>query len=381
VLVRLRQEVQEVSRSLVATALLILATCQPAGTATTATPTIAPIVKASLSPSPTPSVLDDRFGLLVGDGNALSVRSETSDVVLTSFPSEGRSWTSLSHSISPDGRSIAYWAPVRNGPVLHVRSLMTGSDRAVFTGAPDMSGNAFSWSTDGTGLAVAIDNDCQEICAVHGGRAVQELWTVDLASGSTEKIASGKFWLPITWDRSAKLIAAGVTGPGGYLVGYDLIGLAQRPYPVRATPYQPATIGKHQVSSDGRYVLLFENGASSNHLSWWPTGEPQTRQDVAFDGSVAEWRPATSEIWWVGGLVPAGCAAPPCRGRTLVSVDVVTGARKSLSGSFGGSIVGFRVDGSAAMTWDRNVDSLIVVDVRSGQTATLRLGGPFVRVR
>jgi hypothetical protein len=313
-------------------------------------------------------VLDDRFGLVVSDGHGTAtIRSETSDVAVTSFMPQGRSWTSLSKDVSPDGRAIAYWAPASNAAMLHVRLASTGSDRTVFAAAPDMSGNTFTWSSDGTGIVVAIDNNCQETCAAQGGHPAQELWTIDLASGASEKIGSGSYWLPVTWDRAAKRVAAGVTGPGGYLTGYDVIDLARKPYAVRSTAFPFATLGRLKASSDARFILLSSGLGTTNAIAWWPLDAPQMRADVhTFDGTSAEWRPGTSEIWW-------------SKGTELVAIDVVSGARTSRTGSFGGSIAGFRTDGSAAMTLDHG--SLIVVDVKTAQAASLPAGGPFVRLR
>ena len=311
------------------------------------------------------------------------MRSETSAAAITEFMPQGRSWTDLSRTVSPDGTLVAYWAPVNNGAVLHVRSVATSADRTVFTTRPDMSGNTFAWSSDGSGLVAAIDNGCQEICGLQGGTSVTELWTIDLASGASEKVASGYFWLPITWDRTNKRVAAGVTGPGGYLTGYHVIDLSKQPYAVRGVGFQPTVLGRLKASSDARYVSLTVDSGTSATLSWWPLAEPEKRTDVAFDGAVAEWRPGTSEVWWVGGLVPPACRVPPCSGTELTAVDIATRGRSSLRGSFGGTLVGFRVDGSAAMTLLRGGpnDSLIVVDARNGQTATLPAGGPFVRLR
>jgi len=237
----------------------------------------------------------------------------------------------------------------------------------VFAAAADLSGNTFAWSSDGTGIVAAIDNNCQEICAAQGGRPAQELWTIDLASGASEKVGSGSYWLPVAWDRAAQRIAAGVTGPGGYLTGYDIIDLRQKPYATRSTAFPFATLGRLKASSDARFILL-NNGLGTTHaIAWWPIDAPEKRADVpAFDGTNADWRPGTSEIWWSNGT-------------GLVATDVVSGARTSVTGSFGGSIAGFRVDGSAAMTLDHG--SLVVVDVRTAQTAPLPAGGPFVRLR
>ena len=361
------------SRAVGALLLSILVACDyvasdPGGNAPSST-TLALV--ASPSPAPTPNVLDDRFGYVVSDGHGTSkVRSETSDVAITTFMPQGRSWTSLSNDVSPDGRSIAYWAPALNGAVLHVRNAGTGADRTVLTTAAEMSGNTFAWASDGTGIVVAIDNNCQEICAVQGGRPAQELWTVDVVTGASEKVASGSYWLPVVWDRATKRVAAGVTGPGGYLTGYDVIDLSQRPAVVRSNAFPFGTMGRLKASSDARFVMLNTLSNTTVAIAWWPLEAPQKRSDVAnFDGMSAEWRPGTSEIWW-------------SKGTELVAMNVLTGATTSLRGSFGQSIAGFRPDGSAAMTMLRvPQESLIVVDVRSGQTARLLAGGPFVRVR
>jgi hypothetical protein len=345
-------------------------TTTASGTAALATPTS----------STAAIVLDDRFGLLVYDKDA-KVRSEVSDAVISLFPANGRSFTSYSRVISPDGRSVAYWDPVANGALLHVRPVIGGTDRVVLTARPEMKGNAFTWSSDGAGIVAALDNDCQELCP---GPAVNELWTIDLPSGATERVASGSIWLPVTWDRGAKRIAAGVTGPGGYLVAYDVIDLSRQPYPVRGTPFTPAVFGRLKASSDARYVLLHTMG-STDALAWWPLAEPEKRSEVAFDGAAAEWRPATSEIWWSSGLTPAGCRTTPCAATDLVSFDVTTGApRRMARGTVGALLIGFRVDGSAAITAVPGSSTVIVIDVKSGSTATITVNGQLgepVRLR
>lgn len=340
-----------------------------------------PVISASSSPRQV--VLSDRFGFLIDDGSRATVRSETSSAAIQTLAQQGRSWTSLSHSVSPDGRYVAYWAPVRNGAALHVRSMVDGNDRGVFTAAPNMSGNAFAWSSDGAGLALAIDNDCQETCVAQGGKIVAELWTVNLSNGATTRIATGKFWIPVTWDRSADLIAAGVTGPGGYLTGYDIFDVHQVPATPRTTSFQQPVIGRLRSSSDSRYVLLtyFAQGGSGNQtaaLAWWPLSQPERRTEVPFDGADAIWRPGTSEIWWLGGIGQSSCSTASCPRAQLLAFDVASNARKSLQGIIGTSILGFRVDGSAAITnADSNLTTLLVVDVRSGATERVQLASAF----
>jgi len=361
--------------------MLLVVSCVSYDGGTTASATAAAATASASAPTSTAaSVLDERFGLLLYDKDA-KVRSEASGALISSFPAQARSFTFYSRVISPDGRSVAYWDPVANGAHLHVRPVTGGADRVVLTARPEMKGNAFTWSSDGTGIVAALDNDCQETCA---GPAVNELWTIDLASGATERVASGSIWLPVTWDRGAKRIAAGVTGPGGYLVAYDVIDLNTQPYPVRRTPYNPTVLGRLKASSDARYVLLHTMGVRDS-LAWWPLAEPEKRAEVAFDGVAADWRPATSEIWWSSGLKPAGCRTAPCAATDLVTFDVTTGAaRRVARGTVGPLLVGFRVDGSAAITAVPGGSALIVVDVQTGSTATISVSGQFgetVRLR
>src|SRR5437879_8298135 len=120
-----------------------------------------------------------------------------------------------------------------------------------------------------------MDNGCFEGCS---GTLLAELWTVDLASGATERVAIGGSWLPVAWDRTAKVIAAGVTGPGGYLTGYDVVDLRQQPYAVHSMSFRPTVPGRLKASADAHYVLLSaatEGGASS--LTWRPTPAPERR--------------------------------------------------------------------------------------------------------
>ena len=356
----------------------------PSTAATQASASPSNPASATTSASPT-GVLSDAYGFLLLESPA-KVRSETSAAILSSFPAGGRSFTFYSSIVSPDGRSVAYWDPVNapksTGAVLKVRPVTGGTPRAVLTTRPELSGNAFNWSTDGTGIVAAIDDDCfLPVSCVAAGK---ELWTIDVASGATEKIAEGKFWLPVAWDRAAKRVAAGVTGEGGYTTAYDLVDLSQKPYAVRSTTFNPAVIGRMRASSDGRSVLLTTFGQPDT-LSWWPLAEPEKRRAIPYEGTAAAWRPGTSEIWWVEGLTPAGCRTVPCSGTQIVAYDVATAARRiAFRGLYGNELVGFRSDGSAAITRGRVPDrdpaeaiALVLVDVRSGATANVSVSGEF----
>ena len=262
---------------------------------------------------------------------------------------------------------------------MRVRSVLGGDARAVLTGPSGMSGNAFTWSSDSTGLVVAVDNNCFGICGGTGGTLAAELWTVDVASGATEKIATGSIWLPVAWDRAAKLVAAGVTGEGGYLSGYDVVDLNLQPHPVRSTTFRPTVFGRLKASGDARYVMLSVGmQGSPSALAWWPIAQPEKRATVQFDGLTAEWRPGTSEIWWMDGREPAGCVGEMCAGTELISFNVATGARTVvLRGRFGSLLEGFRVDGSAAIISASSTvrTELTLIEVATGRLTNVSIGG------
>lgn len=69
---------------------------------------------------------------------------------------------------------------------------------------------------------------------------------------------------------------------------------------------------------------------------------------------------------------------PRRRGQSeLIAFGVFTGARRSVArGTFGASLLGFRVDGSAAYAAGATGE-LLVVDVRSGTGASIPISGHF----
>jgi hypothetical protein len=148
-------------------------TAPASGTAAASTPS------PTAAPTPAQPPLDARFGFVVRN-REVTVRSETSGTVISSFVMTERSFTTLSRSVSPDGRLVAYWDPIAGGATLRVRSVTGGDARPVLTSRSEMSGNAFAWSSDSAGIVAALDNNCFEMC---GGTLVAELWTVDLTSG------------------------------------------------------------------------------------------------------------------------------------------------------------------------------------------------------
>src|SRR5438309_3799087 len=142
--------------------------------------------------------------------------------------------------------------------------------------------------------------------------------------------------------------------------------------------FRPTVPGRLKASADAHDVLLSaatEGGASS--LTWWPIAEPGKRSTVEFDGLSAEWRPGTSEIWWVGAREPAGCVEGLCVGTQLTSLNVATGARVVRQGRFGSLVESFRVDGSAAIIAASGSvrTELTLIEVATGRTAAVSING------
>lgn len=367
------------------------------------------------SPSPTASpsaeVLDQRSGFTVG-GATTFVRSETSDAAVSSFAS----YTHMAR-VSPDGRSVAYWSPVdpsaREAAVLYVQPIGGGVARALLRPPAGLNAGGIAWSSDGAGIVVGVSRvlDVGPGPGATPAPPLGELWTIDLATGATERIASrtdNGFWAPTAWDRGAKLVAAGASrGGGGFLTSYEIIDLGRKsdtacetpcPYAVRATPVDELLPGVGGVRSealvrglsasrDARYVLLVGFGEKPS-LAWWPLAEPEKRSAVEFNGFAAAWRPGTSEIWWVGGLTGAGCPAPPCAGTEIVALDVVAGTRSVVHrGEYRTGLAGFRVDGTAAITAAGDPDAqftpagtrtlITFIDIATGRTASLSVDGMF----
>jgi hypothetical protein len=383
VLVREREKVQEVSRPLALVAAVFIACTAPATTSPVPSPAPSTTSAASTATAAASSggILDDRFGFVLLDGDA-TVRSETSSSTIASFAFPARSFVFHSRPISPDGRQVAYWDRMTEGATLNIRGSVGGPSRPVFTAGPGMFGNAFTWSSDGTGLVVATDNGCFGIGNCVSG--VAELWTVDLASGATERIGSGKIWLPIAWDRANSLVAAGTSGEGGYLLSYDVIDLRRQPHVVTSTGFEPPVAGRLGASSDARFIAL-SAFVGSNAVWWWPLALPSSRVDTGAAAQSAVWRPGTSELWWVDGLTPPGCRATPCSGSEVVALDVVTGLRRTVArGDVGTSLAAFRPDGSAAIVGRASTLEITLIDAAAGRTQTIAGRGQLlgsVRVR
>jgi hypothetical protein len=371
----------------------------PSATATAVAPA-SPAATATPTPEPTRAgVLDERFGIafwaravpppgVSQDFTTVDVRSETSATAVGRFQ-----W--VSHAVSPDGRSVAYWTPAvvdrsSSGPrELRVVSAAGGAPSPpLFTLPTGMNAGTIAWSADGGGLVVSVSRT-YGIGPGPGASPppppVAELWTVDIGTGASERIATradNLYWRPLAWDRARQVIGAVVTGEGGFVVTYDVVALDQRPARVTPTKLNVELVAHNvRASSDARYVTV--SLMSEPTTLWWPLAAPEERKSIA-GARPAAFRPGTTELWWIDA------------NKNAIALNVATGAQRTTIRDIGVTADGlaFRPDGSAlAVTArigdpnapDRGDQSAVVYfDLASGDRATVHVGATvvgFVRLR
>jgi hypothetical protein len=365
------------------TAAVATATPSPASATPSGTPSAAPTPAASpaASASPGTGVLDDRFGFLVMAGPSRSIVRPESDPGITI------GFTTVDPAISVDGRSIARWESTGStaGPQTLAVGLISGGrdPQRPVTLQPGERGGHIAWSSDGTGLLVAVNTG--SIPDVGAPTAnTTELRAVDLATGTQERFGlrsnTGRVWYPVAWDRAAKVAAAGTTGPGGFVDEYVVFSLAQTPATQAASVKfvnVRMVISGLRASTDARFAMTTDLDSGAVH--WWPLADPAKKAIIERGPFIdALWKPGTSQIAWVGGPVPAGCTLS-CGGTDLILHDVVTGARTTAHKvSSGTHLAFFRVDGSAAILAAQSASDLTVMDMATGRTATVSDRGPIV---
>jgi len=375
-----------ISAAIVLAALLIVIVLRPGAVpAPGASPSAAPssasprpsasaAATAGTSPAATASaaanVLDDRFGFMVQTAaTKWYVRSETRADPIAEFDGYG-------FAVSPDGMRLAYWRTPSGGgiPALDVYALGPKTARTLLALTTGQSGGGIAWSSDGTGLAVAITTGNPG--AVGGGTGSSALVTVDVAATTRAQIAErsdGRVYWPLAWDRGAKLVAAGETGEGGFMSAYLTYDVSTTPAKARTVPVtERITISSVKASSDQRWVLGSPIDAPFT-IRWWPIDDYSPGKYVPVPGGPgAAWRPGTTRFGLVGG-------------DELSLYDVTTGQRTTVVGGVSGQhVFAFRPDGSAAIVAAQSAGDATVIDIATGRSAPVRsLGGigPWVRLR
>lgn len=337
----------------------------PAPAATAQAPSPAATTRSSAA-----GLVSDRYGLVL-DRQPPVVRSEADSGQITALRGEHSNG-----AVSPDGRRIAYWqtpaGPARRLWLLDVsapaqpRSLLALPDSEI---AAASTGSGIAWSSDGTGLLVAVNGLAPP--REGGGPLVEAppyatLRQIDVATGSVREVARTEMaaWFgPVAWDRARGVSTAVEVGPGGFAWGYVVLrdGVA----PARAPlPAQTLTVFVRAAPDASR--VLMRGFPDHRAVYVWPLTEATrvTTREAVGDEYVAAaiWRNAREivvslsraregregerlEVWALEGprrvllrerhrldvVRPDGTAAITDKG----VIDLATGALEELPGMMG----------------------------------------------
>ena len=310
------------------------------------------------------AIYDDRFGFLVFEQQAgkASFRNESSNARLSSFDQQG-------FAVSPDGFSIAYWTPGSGPSPQQLRIIGGASELTLITLASGQRGGGIAWSSDGAAVAYSTDSGG----SLGGAANSSTLNIYELAAngrhGTTiaTETNTGWFYRPIAWDRSANIVAAGLTGEGGGMGFYVTVRInPDNSFNVQRTDTKSSGLGvlmqSVRGSSDAKFVLGVDFGSSD--IRWWPLADyaaGKTQSGAGKRGAL--WRPGTHEIGflsgeqlWLGDVDKAGAQGLCC---TAVSGVPATSSLRT-----------FRADGSAALIAVGSTGS-----AELGDFTLIRLGG------
>ena len=316
----------------------VSATVSASATAAAATATTA----GSSSPTGAAAIgiYDDAFGFVVNatvtgptvqpSANA-HIRSESSNSSIATFVHEGF-W------VSPDGSQIAYWTARTSGQLSQLmvaRASSPQSQLASSSLSPNESGGRIIWANDSSAIAYVLYNS-----ATPTTTTIRTLNTRPGGTGPGQVVftftEAGKNVTPIAWDRTANMLAVGLsaTGPAGVLTDYILVDSATPGANARRTPVS-GRIRSMEGSSDAKYVLGIDVDAG---LSYWPLASISSKVTPGGAKAGAVWRPGTHEI----GFVDADKLV-------LYGAD-----QAAVSGGFSGAPAGasvrtFRADGNAVL--------------------------------
>lgn len=327
-----------------------------------------PTEAQAVSPTPaatTPAPGSERYGLILGASRrvagfpAAGVRSEADPRKLGDLATE-----LFNGAVSPDGRRVAYWETPRVGAARVLR-LLDGSAPAqprILLTLPDTeaasgsTAGGVAWSSDGTGLLVAVNGrddvsrPAPEGPPVHAV-AYAALRQVDLASGSVREIVRREPGLPlrpVAWDRARGMAAAVEIGPGGYATSYILVRDGAAPIRTALDLMEILALSVRAAPDASRVFVVSWRPAHAVHV--WPLAEPERRatMDLAAGERVATamWRNAREIVVSLEGDVP---------GADRLEVWPLEGPRRVLLRGRH-ELNAVRPDGSAAIVSGQAVD-------------------------
>jgi hypothetical protein len=299
------------------------------------------------SASPTGALIyDDDFGLVILGQSGAAMRSESGAGAV------GRTFANLSFAVSPDGRTIVYWKPgpgsSYEGAELRLFAVgSTSAEKTLVTLAADQRGGGVVWSSDGVALVYSTETGN---VGIGGGTNSATLNIYELAAGDRAlqgrtidtQTNTGFLYRPIAWDRATNLVAAGLTGEGGFMASYVTVRVnPDNTFNVQRTDTKGSfmTIGSVRASSDAKLVLGIE---TFGNVNFWPLADVAARKTATGTGQKgARWQPGSHRIGFLNasdGFVlfqaDDGAASTPLP---------FTGVRA------GANLATFRADGTAVV--------------------------------
>ena len=345
-------------------ALALLMSCAPVATPSHS-PSVAPTSAAPTasltpvaSPSPTATATADaaRYGVLLGSGGRISVRSETT--FATSVYAAGGEHAVASH----DGRRIAFWrtGPQGNNPQeLRIADIPSGNERMLTSLPAGFAGGALVWSSADDGLFYEVHSTAS-FPGAGGGPRSSRLESYDLlatqAPGATDgslMLTDGRVFIPLAWDRSGALSSALTTGEGGYAIDYvtwdrRVLPAGQNATKLTRFPW-PVIAGQVNASHDAKRLLAVDLAA--NAVRVWPLADIGSADIVRAGAKLlsAQWRKGVaSDISWVVGS----------------NVDVFTYQTSTVATWYEGqapvTILAWRVDGSGIVLFESARGTFVV---------------------
>jgi hypothetical protein len=311
----------------------------------------------------------DRYGIVVLGPGGPFVRTEADPTPLATLYAEpshrGELPLGVTAAVSPDGHRVAYWIWAASPPGLGSLSLerlalydsRTGATQELLRLSTE-AGSGVVWSTDGTGLLLAVGSHDQ---GYPDGPTSATLRTFDLATGTTRDvgpvlrsattvapsgITSGTTDMslrPLLWDRVRdRIVAMESVGNANYATGILVVDHgSSRSYALEGQFF--STIA---LSSNG--TMLAGARTKDFALVAWPVDDYGARQELV-PGTGERilsfaWRPRSDQLF----LVHDNALMKAPAGSNWVRLEVwrpgIAPAR--VVDPSGGPIV-FRLDGSA----------------------------------
>ena len=356
-------------------ALLVVPRAAPGPVATSPTPSATRTSAASASPTPpsatatvaatgTGDPLAAGYGYIVIGGGGLAVVDESGKTIqqhACGVPSRGCGQQLV--AVSPDGRRVAFWRAAQGSrwEVATFDAAMPATVRGVATLPEGMEGQAVLWAADSRGLLFTAQTEGYG--GIRGGAGKATISAIDVTTAAPAgdvmpARTDGFFYVPVAWDRQRNVVAAGLTGEGGFLVEYAAsVGgrySASKP---------PGEMGAFALaaSPDATRVLSFDR--SANMWRIWPVDDISKQVTVspgpnAGGNTGARWRTASDVAWTSGPEL--GVFVP----QTNASRTVYTASSGNVR------LVALRPDGTGALVSSGgqiNVSvALIVVDLGTG---------------